>query len=95
MTTNNNHTQGDYSAVARIALRCMRVYMDLLHKGLYEESMFSRLSTTELAVLREMMLAMYEDYDVMNVGNAILFVDDELKRRGSVAGSGTGSVTKE
>ena len=64
----------------------MRVYMDLLHRGLYEESMVSSLSTTELAVLREMILAMYEDYDVMNVGNAILFVDDELKRRGAVAG---------
>jgi hypothetical protein len=82
MTSYQNDTQGTYSAIARIALRCMRVYMDLLHGGLYEDSLLSTLSTTEIAVLREMMLAMYDDYDVMNVGNAILFVDDELKRRG-------------
>ena len=69
--------------------------MDLLHGGLYEDSMLSTVSTTELAVLREMMLATFDDYDVMNVGNAILFVDDEMKRREAVAGSGTGSVTKE
>jgi hypothetical protein len=89
MTSYQNDTPGDYSAIARIALRCMRVYMDLLHGGLYEDSMLSTLSTTEIAVLREMMLAMYDDYDVMNVGNAILFVDDELKRRGAVAGTAT------
>ena len=73
----------------------MRVYVDLLHRGLYEESMLSSLSTTELAVLREMMLAMYEDYDVMNVGNAILFVDDEIKRREAVAGTATVTVTSD
>lgn len=92
MTRDNKETQGDYLAIARIALRCMRVYMDLLHRGLYEESMLSTLSTLELAVVREMMLAMYDDYDVMNVGNAILFVDDEIKRRGKGAGSGSTAV---
>ena len=88
MTSYHNDKQGDYSAIARIALRCMRVYMDLLHKGLYSDVILSALSTTEIAVLREMMLEMYDDYDVMNVGNAILFVDDELKRREAVAGTG-------
>ena len=93
MTNHQNDTQGDCTAIAGIALRCMRVYMDLLHRGLFEHYMLSTLSTTEVAILREMMLATYDDYDVMNVGNAILFVDDELRRRGPVAETGTLSVT--
>ena len=71
MTTYNNDTQGDYSAIARIALRCMRVYRDLLRRGLYD------------------------NYDVRNVGNAILFVDDEIKRREAVARTATLTVTSD
>ena len=93
MTSYENDIQSDYLGIARTALRCMRVYVDLLHRGLYEKSMLSTLSTTEIAVLREMMLAMYDDYDVMNVGNAILFVDDEMKRREAVAGTATLSLS--
>jgi hypothetical protein len=62
--------------------------MDVLHKGLYSDSILSALSTTELSILREMMLEMYDDYPVMEVGNAILFVDDEIKQRETVAGTG-------
>ena len=85
MTSYDNYTQGDCLAIARITLRCMRAYRSLLHGGLYEDSMLSALSTSEIAVLREMMLEVYDDYDVMNVGNAILFLDDEVKRREAVA----------
>ena len=87
MTNYKNQTQGDYSAIARMALRCMRVYTDLLHRGLYKDSILSTLSTAEIAILRQMMLETYDDYDVMNVGNASLFVDDEMKRREVVAGT--------
>ena len=55
MTSYQNDIQSDYLGIARTALRCMRVYVDLLHRCLYEKSMLSTLSTTELAVLREMM----------------------------------------
>jgi hypothetical protein len=47
--------------------------------------MLSTLSTTEITVLRQMMLEVYDDYDVMNVGNAILFLDDGVERREAVA----------
>jgi hypothetical protein len=95
MTNHSNNTQGDHSAIARIALRCMRVYKDLLHGGLYGDSMLAALSATEVAVLREMMLETYDDYDVMNVGNAILFLDDEAKRREAVGGTATVTVTTD
>jgi hypothetical protein len=35
-----------------------------------------------------MMLEMYDDYPVMEVGNAMLFVDDEIKRRKELVGTG-------
>jgi hypothetical protein len=38
-------------------------------------------------VLREMILEVYDDYDVMNGGTAILFVDDEVKQREDVTGT--------
>ena len=88
MTSYHKVIQGDYSAIARTARRCIRAYMDVLHKGLYSDSILSALSTTELSILREMMLEMYDDYPVMEVGNAILFVDDEIKQRETVAGTG-------
>jgi hypothetical protein len=93
MTSDHNHTQKDYSAIARTALRYMRVYMALLHGGLYDDSMLSTLSITEIAVLRQMMLEVYDDYDVMRVGNAILFLDDEVERREAVAGAAPLPVT--
>ena len=55
MTSYQTDTQKDYSAIARTVLRYMRVYMALLHGGLYDDSMLSTLSTTEIAVLRQMM----------------------------------------
>ena len=88
MTSYHNDEQRDYSAVARTARRCIRAYMDLLHGGLYADSIVSALSTTEMAVLREMVLEMYDDYPVMEVGNCILFIDDEINRREAVAGTG-------
>jgi hypothetical protein len=62
MTSYHNDEQRDYSAVARTARRCIRAYMDVLHKGLYSDSVLAALSTSELTVLREMMLEMYDDY---------------------------------
>ena len=88
MTSCDNDKQGEYSAIARTARRCIRAYMDVLHKGLYSDSVLAALSTSELTVLREMMLEMYDDYPVMEVGNAMLFVDDEIKRRKELVGTG-------
>jgi hypothetical protein len=88
MTSYHNAIQGDYSAMARTARRCIRAYMDLLHGGLYADSIVSTLSTAEMAVLREMVLEMYDDYPVMEVGNCILFIDDEINRRKELAGTG-------
>jgi hypothetical protein len=39
------------------------------------------LSELELTVLREMMLEMFDDHRLMKVGNCLLFIDDEIKRR--------------
>ena len=88
MTNYDNDTQGDYSAMARTARRCIRAYMDFLHGGLHADSIVSALSTTEMAVLREMVLEMYDDYPVMEVDNCILFIDDEINRRKELAGTG-------
>jgi hypothetical protein len=88
MTDYHNDEQGDYSAIARTARRCIRAYVDVLHKGLYSDSVLAALSTAEMAVLREMVLEMYDDYPVMEVGNCILFIDDEINRRKELAGTG-------
>jgi len=62
--------------------------MDLLHRGLYADYIMSALSTTEMAVLRGMGLEMYDDCPVIEVGNCVLFIDDEINRREAVAGTG-------
>jgi hypothetical protein len=41
-----------------------------------------------VAVLREMVIEMYDSYPLMEVGNCVLFIDDEIKRRKELAGSG-------
>jgi hypothetical protein len=39
----------------------------------------------ELAVLREMVIELYDSYPLMDVGNCVLFIDDEIHRREWVA----------
>jgi len=41
----------------------------------------SALSNKELLVLRKMVLELYDDYPLMEAGNAVLFIDNEIERR--------------
>jgi hypothetical protein len=69
----------------RTARRCIRVYCAFLH-GKHPDSVdLSSLSNKELAVLREMVIEMYDFYPLMDVGNCVLLIDDEIHRREGVA----------
>ena len=68
----------------RAARRCIRVYCALLHGQHPETVDLSSLSAIELAVLREMVIEMYDSYPFMEVGNCVLFIDDAIHRREGV-----------
>jgi len=73
------------TAASRAARRCIRVYCALLHGQHPETVDLSSLSAIELAVLREMVIEMYDSYPLMEVGNCVLLIDDEIHRSERVA----------
>jgi len=76
-----------YATIFRTARRCIRAYCALLHRPQRANLVdLSSLSNMEVAVLREMVMEMFESYRLMEVGNCVLFIDDEIQRRKDCAG---------
>ena len=85
MTNYDKAAQVDYATIVGTARCCIRVYLDLLHNYRANTVDLSLLSQLALTVLREMVLEMYDDYPLMEAGNCVLFIEDEIKRRAEAA----------
>lgn len=77
----------DRATIFRTARRCIRVFCGLLHSPQRANLVdLSSLSNMAVAVLREMVIEMYDSYPLMEVGNCVLFINDEIQRRKKLAG---------
>ena len=72
----------DLGTVLATARRSIRLYFAFLHGvGGRDAVDLSSQSDLDLAMVNEMMGEMYGSYDVMNVGNAVLFIQEEIMWR--------------
>ncbi len=64
--------------VAIIARRLIRAYHDVVARG---PEVFPTLTIVELVAVRAMLHEMWDAMSLMNAGNLVLFIDEELTRR--------------
>ena len=60
--------------------RLVRIYHDVLARG---DAALPALADDELWAAREMLLEMWDSFSLMQVGNLIIVIDEELARRGA------------